>query len=136
MNNSPVETKVAAGSFATVLTGLITWIVTAYLPSLKTVLPPTLAGALPMAAGWLIGTLAAYRAPHTPRPLGGPGLVQEITAALDQLLAQRFRPKAADLMRTQPPAPAPVPGQPTAVIPNVQVIPPDAQAAGGAVVPS
>jgi hypothetical protein len=63
-----IETKVAAGSFAGILSGLITWALVAYVPAFKSGLPPQVAVFLPVAVAWLLSTGAAYLAPHTHRP--------------------------------------------------------------------
>jgi len=63
-----IETKVAAGSAAGILTTLITWALVTYVPAFHTGLPPQLAALLPGAIAWVLSTAAAYRAPHTHRP--------------------------------------------------------------------
>jgi hypothetical protein len=79
-----IETKVAAGSFTGVLTGFITWALVTYIPAFHNGLPGQVSALLPFAVAWLLGTVAAYQAPHTHRPDvippsppgigGGPGL--------------------------------------------------------------
>lgn len=65
---SIVETKVAVGSFAGVLTGFITWALVAYVPTFRTGLPDQVAQLLPFGVAWLIYTVGGYLAPHTHRP--------------------------------------------------------------------
>jgi hypothetical protein len=63
-----IETKVAAGSFTGILSGLIAWALIAYVPAFKTGLPEQVAVFLPVAVAWLLSTGAGYLAPHTHRP--------------------------------------------------------------------
>jgi hypothetical protein len=63
-----VEAKVAYGSFTGILSGLIAWALVAYVPAFKSGLPEQVAVFLPVAVAWLLGTVAAYAAPHTHRP--------------------------------------------------------------------
>ncbi len=63
---SPVETKVKAGAGAGAVTGLITWLLVAYV--FKTGLPPEVAALLPFVVTFAASTAAAWLAPHTARP--------------------------------------------------------------------
>jgi hypothetical protein len=63
-----IETKVAAGSAATVVVGLLTWALTTFIPSWHSGIPADLLPFIPVAAGWLTGSVAGYFAPHTHRP--------------------------------------------------------------------
>ena len=63
-----IETKVAAGSFTGILTGLITWALVAYVPAFRAGLPAPVAALIPVAVAWLAHSVAAYEAPHTHRP--------------------------------------------------------------------
>lgn len=80
----PVETKVAASSFTGIVTGLLTWALVAYVPAFRTGLPPQVAAFIPVAVGWLLSSVAAYMAPHTPRPSGGTVVVPPGDAAKPQ----------------------------------------------------
>ena len=63
-----IETKVAAGSFTGILTGLITWALVAYVPAFRSGLPAPVAALIPVAVAWLAHSVASYEAPHTHRP--------------------------------------------------------------------
>ena len=63
-----IETKVAAGSFTGILTGLITWALVAYVPAFRAGLPAPVAALIPVTVAWLAHSVAAYEAPHTHRP--------------------------------------------------------------------
>ena len=63
-----IETKVAAGSFTGILTGLITWALVAYVPAFRSGIPAPVAALIPVAVAWLAHSVAAYEAPHTHRP--------------------------------------------------------------------
>ena len=63
-----VESKVVAGSFAGVVTGLLTWALVTYIPAFRNGIPDQLAPFIPVIAAWLCSTAAAYLAPHTHRP--------------------------------------------------------------------
>jgi hypothetical protein len=66
--NSLVETKVAIGSWAGIITGLIVWGLTYWIPAWHDGIPGPLLAFLPMGVAWLMHTAAAYLAPHTHRP--------------------------------------------------------------------
>ena len=67
--SSVVETKVAAGSFTGILSGLVVWALVAYVPAFRTGLPAPVAALIPVAVAWLIHSVTGYMAPHTPRPV-------------------------------------------------------------------
>jgi hypothetical protein len=50
------------------LAGVITWILTTYVPAFHAGLPPALASFLPYIITLVASTLSGYLAPHTPRP--------------------------------------------------------------------
>ena len=64
-----IETKVAVGSFTGILTGLVTWVLVAYVPAFRAGLPGPVAALIPVAVAWLAHSAAGYLAPHTPRAL-------------------------------------------------------------------
>jgi hypothetical protein len=64
---APVEAKVAAGASVSAVTGVITWILVAWVPAFRAGLPPALAAFLPYIVSAVLGAAAAYAAPHTPR---------------------------------------------------------------------
>lgn len=64
-----IETKVATGSFAGIVTGLVTWCLVAYVPAFRAGLPGPVAALIPVAVAWLAHSVTAYMAPHTPRPV-------------------------------------------------------------------
>jgi hypothetical protein len=66
--SQPIETKVAAGGAVSALTGVITWVLTTYVPAFQNGLPAPLAAFLPYLVSVVAGTVAAYLAPHTNRP--------------------------------------------------------------------
>jgi hypothetical protein len=70
-----IETKVKAGSAGTLGGGgagvLLVWLLVTYVPGFKTA-PPEILALIPGALGWVAGTIAAYLAPHTNRPLPAP----------------------------------------------------------------
>jgi len=63
-----VETKVAAGSAVTIIAGYIAWALVTYVPGLKNTFPLDLQGQLPVIVAFALSSVAAYLAPHTPRP--------------------------------------------------------------------
>jgi hypothetical protein len=63
-----VETKVAAGSATTIIAGYIAWILVTYVPGIKDAIPLDLQGQLPVVVAFALASIAAYFAPHTPRP--------------------------------------------------------------------
>jgi hypothetical protein len=67
-NGTGVETKVAAGSSVAVLSGVVVWALTTFIPAWRAGIPVQLQPFIPMAVSAFLGTLAAYRAPHTHRP--------------------------------------------------------------------
>jgi hypothetical protein len=83
-----------------------------------------------------LSTLGVWAVPNTPAPPPGPGMVADITAAVDDLLARRLaRPRLVPLVPVPPAAtgaPEPSPS------PNVQVLPsqPPLQAGDVGPVPS
>jgi Na+/proline symporter len=64
----PIETKVAASAASGMLAGVITWILTTYVPAFHSGLPPALASFLPYIITLVASTLSGYLAPHTSRP--------------------------------------------------------------------
>jgi len=64
---APVEKKTAASASASVVSGVITWILVTYVPAFHSGLPGPLATFLPYIVTTVCGALAAYFAPHTPR---------------------------------------------------------------------
>ena len=68
IRNSLVETKVGAGSATWIVASYIAWPLAYYVPVIRDALPPTLQAQLPFMIAWLLGTGAAYFAPHTHRP--------------------------------------------------------------------
>ena len=66
-STAPVETKVAAGTGASLITGVITWIMVMYVPVFHAGLPAALAAFLPWIVALVSSALAGYLAPHTPR---------------------------------------------------------------------
>lgn len=83
----PVETKVAAGSSVAAVTGMITWVLVTFVPAFQHGVPPQLATFLPYVVSALLGSIAAYMAPHTPRssvsgePAPAPASAQEPAGA-------------------------------------------------------
>ena len=72
---APVETKTAAAASVSTLTGIITWVLVAYVPAFRTGLPPSLATFLPFIIASVLGAASGYLSPHTPRtgePAGQP----------------------------------------------------------------
>jgi hypothetical protein len=67
---APVETKTAAAASVSTLTGVITWLLVAYIPAWRTGLPPSLAMFLPFIVASVLGAASGYLAPHTARPAG------------------------------------------------------------------
>lgn len=61
----PVETKVAASSSVSMVTGVITWILVTYVPVFHSGLPAPLATFLPYVVATVLGAAAGYLAPHT-----------------------------------------------------------------------
>jgi len=69
-----VEAKVKAGSAATIVTGILTWVLVTYVPAFHSGLPSALSAVLPVIVASVLGTVAAWKAPHTARPdLAGTG---------------------------------------------------------------
>jgi hypothetical protein len=66
--SSGVETKVAAGSATTIISGYIAWILVTYVPGIKDTIPLDLQGQLPVVVAFALASIAAYFAPHTSRP--------------------------------------------------------------------
>jgi hypothetical protein len=69
---APVESKVAAAASASAITGVITWILVTYVPTLHGGLPASLATFLPFVVASAIGAISGYMAPHTPRAVSPP----------------------------------------------------------------
>lgn len=65
---APIEAKVAAGSAASTVTGILTWLLVTYVPAFHSGLPTALAALLPFIVATALGSATAYLAPHTPRP--------------------------------------------------------------------
>lgn len=63
-----IETKVAAGGASAAVTGLLVWALTTYIPAWHHGIPGQLQAFIPMISSVLLGTVAAYLAPHTSRP--------------------------------------------------------------------
>ena len=63
-----IEKKVTAGAASGAVTGVFIWALVAFVPSFRAGVPEPVAAVLPFALGWLGHVLAAYAAPHTPRP--------------------------------------------------------------------
>jgi hypothetical protein len=78
---APVETKVAAASATSIITGMITWALVSYVPSFHAGLPPALAVFLPWAISAVTATAAGYFAKHTSR-------IDDVMAEAMQMLAQ------------------------------------------------
>lgn len=110
-----IESKVAAGSFTGIVTGLLTWALVAYVPAFRTGLPPPVAAFIPVAVGWLLSSVAAYRAPHTPRPVPASVTADQIASAHDYVKS-RYGPARGDVSpQPDPPMedlPGPMIGQP------------------------
>lgn len=81
MANQPVETKVAASSATSVLTGVITWILVTYVPVFHAGLPGPLATFLPWIISAVTATAAGYLAPHTSRTLPAPMILNKAVTA-------------------------------------------------------
>lgn len=69
---APVETKTAAAASVSTVTGVVTWILVAYVPAFKTGLPAPLAAFLPYIVATILGAAAGWLAPHTPRATAAP----------------------------------------------------------------
>lgn len=65
---SGIETKVAAGSVSFLAFGWLSTILIEAVPWLREHLTPDQKQNAPIVLAWLIGSLAAYFAPHTHRP--------------------------------------------------------------------
>jgi hypothetical protein len=63
-----IETKVQAGTLTGALVGLVVWALVAYVPAFHDGVPEPVVAVLPFALAWAGHTIAAYLAPHTPRP--------------------------------------------------------------------
>jgi hypothetical protein len=63
-----IETKVAASSGTSVITGIVTWILVTYIPVFHSGLPAPLAAFLPWIVSAVSGAIAGYAAPHTTVP--------------------------------------------------------------------
>jgi hypothetical protein len=63
-----LEVKVAAGSLVTVISGIVTWTLVAWVPAFHSGVPQEVQDIIPVIVAWIVGTIAAYLAPHTNRP--------------------------------------------------------------------
>jgi hypothetical protein len=66
--NAPVERKVKAGAYAGAAVGLVTWALVTWIPAWRGGIPGPVAAVLPFALAWAGHVIAAWAAPHTPRP--------------------------------------------------------------------
>jgi hypothetical protein len=66
--NAPVERKVKAGAAAGAAVGVVTWALVTWIPGWRGGIPEPVAAALPFTLAWVGHVIAAWAAPHTPRP--------------------------------------------------------------------
>src|SRR5256885_1792720 len=67
-SGKPIETKPVTGISTVAVAGYIAWAILTFVPGVKTAIPPDLQGQLPVVIAAVLGALASYYAPHTPRP--------------------------------------------------------------------
>jgi hypothetical protein len=67
-----LETKVKAGAGASSVSGAIVWALVAYVPAFHNGVPVPLTAVIPVIVSVLSGAVAAWLAPHTPRPAIAP----------------------------------------------------------------
>lgn len=69
--SSTIERKVAAGGAAGVITGLIVWALTTYVPAFDAGLPDVISNLINWLVPVIVSVVAGYLAKHTPRPPAG-----------------------------------------------------------------
>lgn len=66
--SGPIETKTAAGSATVILSGIVVWALTTYIPAWHSGIPATIQSLIPVVVAAVLGGYAAWKAPHTHRP--------------------------------------------------------------------
>ena len=66
MSTLKPEAKVTAGSLTALVSGAVSYVLAAYV--FKGSIPPDVQALIPVAVSAVLGTIAAYLAPHTSRP--------------------------------------------------------------------
>lgn len=79
MAAAPIEKKTAASASASVIVGVVAWILVTYVPAFHSGLPPALATFLPWVVSAVGASAASYFTAHTPRE-------EEIVTAAVKLL--------------------------------------------------